>query len=192
MSQRKHTSKSSKADSERSLTPEEFLDLVEKYRHEFYRYVHRAAWNASDVEDVFSEAVLAAWRQREKFQVGTNFRAWMYKILTNKTYVANRHTQRNSIDLEEINPERMAVGTEDDVRVAEDREWFMEQVNDDLYDAVDVLREPERQCLMLRAIENCTYKEIAEILSIPVGTVMTHLARGRAKARQVLAAAVPA
>ena len=135
---------------------------------------------------------LAAWRQREKFQVGTNFRAWMYKILTNKIYVANRHTQRNSIDLEEINPERMAVGTEDDVRVAEDREWFMEQVNDDLYDAVDVLREPERQCLMLRAIENCTYKEIAEILSIPVGTVMTHLARGRAKARQVLAAAVPA
>jgi RNA polymerase sigma-70 factor (ECF subfamily) len=172
------------------LSEQEFLDLIEKYRHEFYRYVHRTIWNASDVEDVFSDAVMAAWRQRERFQVGSNFRAWMYKILTNKAYVANRHTQRNSIDLESINPERFTAPSDDAKRSMEDSNWFLEQVDDNLYGAMDKLRPQEKACLMLRAIQSCTYKEIAEVLEIPVGTVMTHLARGRAKARKLLEVAV--
>ena len=178
------------AENHEVLTEQEFLDLIEKYRHEFYRYVHRTVWNASDVEDVFSDAVMAAWRQRERFQVGSNFRAWMYKILTNKAYVANRHTQRNSIDLESINPERFTAPSESAKRSLENTEWFLENVDDSLYGAMDKLRPQERACLMLRAIESCTYKEIADVLEIPVGTVMTHLARGRAKARKMLEVAV--
>ena len=174
------------------LSEQEFLDLIEKYRHEFFRYVNRTVWNNSDVEDVFSDAVMAAWRQRERFQVGSNFRAWMYKILTNKAYVANRHTQRTSIDLESVNPERFTAPSEDAKRSLEDSNWFLEQVDDDLYGAMEKLRPQERDCLMLRAIQNCTYKEIADVLKIPVGTVMTHLARGRAKARKLLEVAVPA
>ena len=175
-----------------TLSDEQFLELIDKYRHEFYRYIHRSVWNDSDVDDVFSEAVLAAYRQRERFEVGTNFRAWMYKILTNKAYVANRHTQRSSIDIESVKPERIAASSDDVQEILENPAWFLEQVDDGLYDAVVALRPPERACLMLRAIENCTYKEIAKILSIPVGTVMTHLARGRAKARKVLAEPIPA
>ena len=192
MSKAKKAIEEKSAENHEVLTEQEFLDLVEKYRHEFYRYVHRTVWNASDVEDVFSDAVMAAWRQRERFQVGSNFRAWMYKILTNKAYVANRHTQRNSIDLESINPERFTAPSENAKRTLEDTEWFLENVDDDLYGAMDKLRPQERACLMLRAIESCTYKEIADVLEIPVGTVMTHLARGRAKARKLLEVAAVA
>ena len=175
-----------------TLSDEQFLELIDKYRHEFYRYIHRTVWNDSDVDDVFSEAVLAAYRQLDRFEAGTNFRAWMYKILTNKAYVANRHTQRSSIDLETVKPERIAVNTGDVQDILENPAWSLEQVDDGLYDAVAKLRPAERACLMLRAVENCTYKEIANILSIPVGTVMTHLARGRAKARKHLDAPAPA
>ena len=192
MSKAKKAIEEKSAENHEVLTEQEFLDLIEKYRHEFYRYVHRTVWNASDVEDVFSDAVMAAWRQRERFQVGSNFRAWMYKILTNKAYVANRHTQRNSIDLESINPERFTAPSENAKRTLEDTEWFLENVDDDLYGAMDKLRPQERACLMLRAIESCTYKEIADVLEIPVGTVMTHLARGRAKARKLLEVAAVA
>lgn len=168
------------------LSNQGFIELVDKYRPEFMRYLHRNLWNGSDVEDVFAEGVLTAWEQREKFREGSNFRAWLYRILTNKFYVANRHTMRHGVELDVANlPEKPAKpeGTEENTG---NPEWFVEQISDEVYGALGSLRPAERECLRLRALENCSYKEIAHILHIPVGTVMTHLARGRARAREHL------
>ena len=174
-----------------SLTEREFLELLEKHKDEFYRFVRRSVWNESDVEDVFSEAVMVAWEKREKFQVGTNFRAWFYKILLNKSYVANRHTKRNSVDYDaiaEVNLEE--VDQEEMPRAFSDPKYFLDQVGDELLDALEKLRVPEKTCLLLRASDSCSYKEIAAIMDIPVGTVMTHLARGRSKIKRFLREAV--
>jgi RNA polymerase sigma-70 factor, ECF subfamily len=168
------------------LSDREFMELVEQYRPEFMRYLQRNLWNGSDVEDVFAEGVLTAWEQRAKFRVGSNFRAWLYRILTNKFYVANRHTMRHGAELDVAKlPDKPAKSEEPD-QAAGNPEWFIEKISDEVYDALGRLRPAERECLRLRALENCSYKEIARIMRIPVGTVMTHLARGRARAREHL------
>lgn len=171
----------------KQLTPEEFLALVEKHRDELYRYVLRLAWDAGKADDVFSAAVLAAYENLSKFTPGTNFRAWMYRIVTNKCYVANRETQRTFHSLDELGPDIAAVADDPDYRDAlEDPEFYIEQCGDEVRAAFGKLSEAERSCLMLRAVEQFSYKEIAEVLEMPVGTVMTHLSRGRAKLRKDL------
>jgi RNA polymerase sigma-70 factor (ECF subfamily) len=140
------------------------------------------------VDDVFSEAVLVAWTQREKFRKGSNFRAWMYKIVINKLYVANRQVKRAGVPLDDINPLEMVADTDRKEELMEGSEWFFENISDDVYDAFQKLRPIQRSVLLLRAIEKLSYKEIAEAVNVPVGTVMTHLSRGRRKMRDLLGA----
>jgi RNA polymerase sigma-70 factor, ECF subfamily len=165
------------------LSDQEFIDLLEQHRHEFYRYVLRTVWNDSAAEDVFASAVMAAFEQLHKFEKGTNFRAWMYRILTNKCFVANRETQRHSIDIESIDEGRLAVEPSLSREALDDPEWFLAQCSDEVLIAMKSISSAERACLMLRTVEKLSYKEIASTLEIPVGTVMTHLARGRARLR---------
>jgi len=163
---------------------DEFLEQIEKHRHEFFRYVLRNVWDSSVAEDVFSAGVLAAYENRSKYTPGTNFRAWMYRILTNKCYVANRETRRAFDSLDETGPDVAAaheqLGYADILR---NPQPFLEQCGDEVYRAFRYLSTAERSCLLLRVVEQFSYQEIAGILEIPVGTVMTHLARGRAKLR---------
>jgi RNA polymerase sigma-70 factor (ECF subfamily) len=173
---------------------DEFLSLIEKHRHEFFRYILRMVWDSSVAEDVFASAVLASYENRHKFVPGTNFRAWMYRIITNKCYVANREIKRAFAPLDE--------GIADDaslsgdwhalqldagyVDVLKDPTRFLEQCGDEVTRAFKRLSTAERSCLLLRAAERFSYQEIAETLEMPVGTVMTHLSRGRAKLRREL------
>ncbi len=158
---------------------DEFLAALETHRDEFYRFIYRNVWDTGAAEDVFSQGVLAAYENRSRFTPGTNFRAWMYRILTNKCYVANRETRRG--------PEPAEV----DVRAAEpdgpihfaDPEAALEQCGDEVFRAMRALSTAQRTCLLLRGVERFSYQEIAEIMEIPVGTVMTHLARGRKRLR---------
>lgn len=166
----------------------DFLQLLERHRHEFYRYVQRTVWDSSVADDVFSSAVLAAWENRGKFSPGTNFRAWMYRILTNKCFVANRETRRTPKPLEET-PEAELVELEEEPGygdVLQDPDAFLQQCGDEVFRAFKALSTAQRSCILLRGVEKFSYKEIADILEIPVGTVMTHLSRGRARLRQEL------
>jgi len=169
-----------------ALSNEAFMELLEKHRHEFYRYIMRNVWNPSVAEDVFSSGIMTAYEQREKFKEGTNFRAWVFKILTNKCYVANRETKRSAIDVEQIDESHFANYDEHMHQAWEDPYWFLEQMGDELYAAMRKLGTAERSCLLLLSVEKYSYKEIASTLDMPVGTVMTHLARGRAKLRRLL------
>ena len=165
-----------------------FIEQVEQYRDEFYRYVLRTLWDPGMAEDVFSSAVLAAWENKQKFTPGTNFRAWMYRILTNKCYVANRVTSRTPAPIDEI-PESAFVSLTDDrgyYDVLENPKAVLEACGDEVNKAMERLSQAQRMCLLLRGVEKFSYKEIAEIMEIPVGTVMTHLSRGRAKLRKEL------
>ncbi len=165
----------------------EFMRLLEKHRDEFYRYVLRTVWDSNVAEDVFQSAVLAAYENYHKFTPGTNFRAWVYRIITNKCFVANRETSRSFQPLE--NAELNLVAVEEKPGYADilkNPAEFLEQCGDEVHRAFRRLSTAERSCILLRAADRFSYQEIAEILEMPVGTVMTHLSRGRAKLRSDL------
>lgn len=169
---------------------DDFIEQVERYRDEFYRYVIRTLWDPGMADDVFSSAVLAAWENQHKFTPGTNFRAWMYRIITNKCYVANRVTGRTPAPIDDV-PEAAFMSLSEDrgyYDVLDDPKRVMESCGDELNAAMEKLSPPQRTCILLRGVEKFSYKEIADIMEIPVGTVMTHLSRGRAKLRKELLA----
>lgn len=166
----------------------DFMEQVDRYRDEFYRYTIRTLWDPNKVEDVFSSAVLAAWENKHKFTPGTNFRAWMYRIITNKCYVANRHTGRTPAPIDDV-PESAFLSLSEDrgyYDVLERPHEVLEECGEEVHRALGNLSPAQRKCLLLRGVEKFSYKEIAEIMEIPVGTVMTHLSRGRAKMRKEL------
>jgi RNA polymerase sigma-70 factor, ECF subfamily len=167
---------------------DEFLEKIELHRDEFFRFILRNVWDSGVAEDVFSQAVLAAYENRQKYTPGTNFRAWMYRILLNKCYVANRETGRAFDSLDHpAAKEAEAKTVEDYGDLLEDPKTVLEQCGDEVYCAFRGLSTAQRSCLLLRGLERFSYQEIADIMEIPVGTVMTHLARGRKKLRTELA-----
>lgn len=166
---------------------DEFLGLVEKHRDEFYRYVLRTVWDQTVAEDVFQAAVLAAFENYHKFTPGTNFRAWVYRIITNKCFVANRETGRAMAPLETAEASMVTLRDQPGYGdVLNDPSAFLEQCGDEVVRAFRRLSTAERSCILLRSVERFSYQEIADILEMPVGTVMTHLSRGRAKLRKNL------
>ena len=165
---------------------DEFLEKIEKHRNEFYRFVHRNVWDSGVSEDVFSQAVLAAYENRHKYTPGTNFRAWMFRILMNKCFVANRETARAFEPLDNASAAQAAAPTPS-ISAFDDPVAVLEQCGDEVFRAFRGLSTAQRTCILLRGVERFSYQEIAEIMEIPVGTVMTHLARGRKKLREELA-----
>lgn len=161
---------------------DEFLDSIEAHRHEFFRFILRNVWDSGVAEDVFSQAIVAAYENRVRYTPESNFRAWMYRILANKCFVANRETIRSGETLDS-DATRAADRSPD---ALEHPDAVLDQCGDEVFRAMRALSTAQRTCLLLRAVERFSYQEIAEILEIPVGTVMTHLARGRRKLREEL------
>jgi RNA polymerase sigma-70 factor (ECF subfamily) len=164
------------------MQDKEFVDMLERHRHEFYGFVRRQVSDSADTDDVFATAVLTAYEHRRSFQPGTNFRAWMFKILVNHCFVANRQDRRSAVSLDDAAIEDLA-GREKRIYgdILANPHDFMMQCGDEVVQALEVLRPIERMCFLLLAVEKYTYKEIAEIIEIPVASVTTHLARGRAR-----------
>lgn len=162
-----------------------FLQKIEEHKDEFYRYIYRNVWDSGVADDVFSSAVLAVYKSQDKFIKGTNFRAWMYRILTNKCFVANRETSRSAELTGDVQSEEFIdLGNEVDYKdMLDNPEEFLALCGDEILIASRKLSTAERSCILLKDSAGFKYKEIADILNIPVGTVMTHLSRGRAKMR---------
>ena len=167
---------------------DEFIVKIEQHRDEFFRFIKRNVWDTGVAEDVFSQGVLAAYENRAKYTPGSNFRAWMYRILLNKCYVANRETGRAFDSLDHPDAKEASVSEKADYGdIMRDPAAVLNEVGDEVYRAFKGLSTSQRSCILLRGVEKFSYQEIAEIMEIPVGTVMTHLARGRKKLRNELA-----
>ena len=166
---------------------DDFLKHIEKHRHEFYGHIYKVVWDTGIADDVFSESVLAAYKSRGKFTPGTNFRAWMYRIITNKCFVANRETARTPESIDEATNKFVAV---DDgasyIDIIDAPDDFLGKCGDEVNIAFRKLSTAERSSVLLKSVARLSYSDIAGILDIPTGTVMTHLARGRAKLRSSL------
>jgi RNA polymerase sigma-70 factor (ECF subfamily) len=164
-------------------TRAEFEAMSSEHLDALYAAALRLTRNPRDAEDLVQDGVLRAYRFFDKFERGTNFRAWLFKILTN-TFI-NRY--RRSVKERSIvdGPEREAVQEQFVSRDASDyaadpeRHFFERMVSDDVVKAVDGLPIDFRMVVILADLQEFSYKEIADILDIPVGTVMSRLFRGR-------------
>ena len=148
-----------------------------------YNTAFRMTRNAEDAEDLVQESYLKAYKYYDKFQEGTNFKAWLFKILKN-TFINNyrRRQQRPpQSDFAEIE-ESFETQVSDEVkrRIKSPEEELLEDILDeDVQRALDELPSDYRMAVLLADLEGFSYKEIAEILELPVGTVMSRLYRGR-------------
>src|ERR1700757_4623819 len=163
----------------------QFADLAMEYMGSLYSAALRMTRNPADAEDLVQETYLKAYRAFGSFKEGTNLKAWLYRILTNtfiNSYRARkrRPEQTDIDDVEDLYLYRRLGGLEavNAGRSAEEEalEHFTEA---DVKDAVEALPEQFRMAVLLADVEGFSYKEIAEILDIPIGTVMSRLHRGR-------------
>ena len=148
-----------------------------------------ACWlvhDSHDAEDLVQETYLKALRSFASFQSGTNFRAWMFRILRNNFLSSCSKLERRmtvAMDSEEDGPE-LAVDTEPPETI------LMNRFNSKLVQrAIEDLPVHYREALLLCEVEEMSYQEIAEILTIPMGTVMSRLARARKAVRESLLSA---
>lgn len=167
-----------------------FADQALQFAPQLYSAALRMTRDASDAEDLVQETYLRAYRGFGNFTEGTNLRAWLFRILTN-TYI-NRYRARQrrpqETDLGEVEDlylYKRIGGLDVASRSAEDT-LFDLFTDDEVKRALEELPEAFRLPVLLADVEGFSYKEIAEMLDVPVGTVMSRLHRGRKSMQKAL------
>lgn len=141
-----------------------------------YGTAYRVTRNAQDAEDLVQETFLRAYRAFDRYQPGTNIRAWLYTILHRVRTDAYRRAARSpqtselTDDGPPVPPQQNALFTG----------------GEDVQAALDTLPEVFRTAVLLRDVQDFSYDEIAEILDVPIGTVMSRIHRGRRLLRSAL------
>jgi RNA polymerase sigma-70 factor (ECF subfamily) len=160
-----------------------FEELALPLFEPLYNYARWLTRDADEAEDLVQETYLKAFRGFDSFATGTNFRAWIYRILRN-SFLTSRSGLRAVPPLSiESDPERFEAISETSTP---ETVFFSRANRESLRLAIEALPLPFREVILLSDIENMTYKEISEALSIPVGTVTSRLMRARAKVRQAI------
>ena len=162
-----------------------FADQAMVYMDQLYSAARRMTRNTADAEDLVQETYLRAYRGFGNFQQGTNLRAWLFRILTNAFINSYRSKQRKpqSVDLAGVEDLYLHQRLGGDVRAAlgaSAEDVLMETITEsEIIEALESLPEEYRITVLLADVEGFAYKEIAEILDVPMGTVMSRLHRGR-------------
>lgn len=157
-----------------------------------YRTALRMTRNPSDAEDLVQEAYLRAFRSLHQFTEGTNLRAWLFRILTNTYINEYRRRQRRPAsssldDLEEFYLYDHLVDSRVQPPDERPEDVVLERLTvDNVIQAIESLPEEFRQVVLLADVEGFSYREIAEIVGIPVGTVMSRLFRARRRLQRQL------
>ena len=145
-----------------------------------YRAALRTTHSPADAEDLVQDTYLKAFRAAESFTPGTNLRAWLFTILHNTARNRARDRARNTVDANSQLVDE-AADIAPNAGAAETPETLLlrETLGPELQAAIDELPDAFRQAVWLRDVEEFSYAEIASMLSIPVGTVMSCISRGR-------------
>lgn len=173
---------------ENSVRDATFEDLAMPLFDQLYNFARWLTQDTAEAEDLTQETYVKALRGFSSFQMGTNFRAWMYRILRN-TFLTSRTglkaTMTVPLDSDEDGPE-LAVEHETPETLL-----FERSNRERLQAAIDELPVYFREILLLCDVEEMSYQEIAETLSVPIGTVMSRLSRARKTLRDRLRPQLP-
>lgn len=147
------------------------------YLDNLYGMAMRLTRRPADAEDLVQETYLKAFRSAGRFERGTNLKAWLFTILQNTFRNVRRHEGRSPIDVDSDLVEASAGDASRDLSP----EQILERatLDADLQAALDALPEAFRQAVWLRDVEELTYAEIAGVMDVPIGTVMSRISRGR-------------
>ncbi len=166
-----------------SLTGRPLLDAMDEFTREALSYVDslygtalRLTRRPADAEDLVQDTYLKAFRSASQFRRGTNLKAWLFTILHNTYRNMRRHDGRNPVD---VDSEFVEHAPEPATGYSPEQLLTRATLDADLQAALDALPEAFRQAVWLRDVEELTYAEIAEVLDIPIGTVMSRISRGR-------------
>ena len=162
-----------------------FSDLAMEYMPALYTAALRMTRNPADAEDLVQETYLKAYRAFASFELGTNLKAWLYRILTNtyiNTYRAKKRRPEiaDVEDIEDLYLYRRLSGDQATGLGRSAEEEALERFTDtDVKEAIESLPDTFRMAVLLADVEGFSYKEIAEITDVPIGTVMSRIHRGR-------------
>lgn len=139
------------------------------FTDQLYRVALRLCREKTKAEDLVQETFLQAWRSFERFELGTNLRAWLYKIMFNVYYSGQRRDRLRLMPVEETIAETLAYDPPTPQKLTEQ----------EVLDALEQLPRDFQIPIVLADVEELSYREIADVMEIPIGTVMSRLHRGR-------------
>jgi RNA polymerase sigma-70 factor (ECF subfamily) len=154
-----------------------FSDEALSYIDALYGTALRLTRRPQDAEDLVQDTYLKAFRASKQFQRGTNLKAWLFTILHNTFRNMRRHDGRNPVEVNSETVEQ-AADLAGDERTPEQL-LTRATLDTDLQAALDGLPEAFRQAVWLRDVEEFSYADIARIVDVPIGTVMSRISRGR-------------
>jgi RNA polymerase sigma-70 factor (ECF subfamily) len=168
--------------------PAAFVDDVMPLVPQLYSAAMRFTRNPADAEDVLQESLLKAFRSYGSFAAGTNLKAWLYRILTNTFINSYRRRSRrpHEVDLGEVDDFNLYRHLRDGVARSAEEEALDLFVDADVKAAVASLPDTFRIPVLLADVEGFSYEEIAQIMEVPIGTVMSRLHRGRKALQRAL------
>ena len=170
----------------------EFESMAMPFMDQLYSHALRLTKNSSDAEDLVQETYLKGYRAFSTFEEGTNLRAWLFRILTN-SFINNYRKKQRSFDEEDLDDvedmylhRRLESTLTPSLGMSAEDMLFERLTEEEIKDAVEDLPTQYREVVLLADVQGFSYKEIADILDIPDGTVMSRLHRGRAKLQKDL------
>ncbi len=172
-----------------TLVGNEFQALAFEHVDSLYNTALRMTKNALDAEDLLQDVYLRAFRFFHRFEKGTNFKAWIFKILTN-TYINQYRKKINKpyhVDLEKIKYSYDGKEATAQTSAQESERLDYETLFDDeIKNALQQIPDEFRVVVLLADVESFSYKEVAKIIGCPIGTVMSRLSRGRKQLQNYL------
>ena len=173
-------------------TNDQFTSDAMQYAPQLFSTALRMTRNRSDAEDLVQETYIKGWRSFHTFQEGTNLRAWLFRIMTN-TYINKYNAKKRKgteVELDDVEELFLykRLGSIDQSQLSSSAEDQMLDLftDDEVKNALESLPEDFRIPVLLSDVDGFAYKEIAEMLEIPIGTVMSRLHRGRKAMQKML------
>ncbi|MFP4597055.1 MAG: RNA polymerase sigma factor [Persicimonas sp.] len=164
---------------------EAFQELVERYQRKVYSICYGMLKNEPDSLDVSQEVFIKVFRYLENFNRNSSFYTWLYRITVNKCidYI-RKQSRRSEVDYDDTIQRKSEVSGDDNIMpstlgIQPDRVYGRKELREKMLGALDTLSEKHRTILILREVEGLSYDEMAEVLDISKGTVMSRLYHAR-------------
>ncbi len=165
-----------------------FRGLVEAYQSRIYNIIYGMVHNRDDAQELAQDTFIKAYKKLDTFKLGTKFYTWLCRIAVNTTIdFLRKHKNKQTLSFEE------GIGVQDGASVSDlhyesnpEKAAMQAETKQKIINAVDSLPEDQKQILILKEIDGLSYKEIAEVLNIPQGTVMSRLYYARKRLQEIL------